>query len=335
MRAKSLPVSLFLFVLLLHAPVFGQGNLSLEELEEQYNVYSQIANDPDIFWFVSPEDRSGRYMSAQQFEDKMVERIMLMGEATLEVKVAAIMHFVNASQKVKANLRTNLLPNLAVQIKEHTNSPDQYVNVNHLNSLASDSAPSSQNVPGGAASDKNSGAPNGDLNTASNDSYVSCPKTQPGDRSTFKAYPYDQASGGTYRRCVYFGNGYLKLEEPYVNGKLDGLRTTYTWSNENKFSYASDRSNFANGKREGLQESYGLSKNGAVYRRSFTTYLDGMQHGDSAQWYESGQTSKETTFFEGKPILQYNYGKDGTLSYCTEWGSDRKPRNCETGKIRH
>ncbi|MBU1054460.1 MAG: hypothetical protein KKC46_11615 [Proteobacteria bacterium] len=360
MRVKSHLISLVCFVLLLSMPAFGQSNLSVEELKAQYKMYNDIANNPDIFWFIGFDDVPGKFVSRERFEKMMTEKIMLMGNITLEQKVAAMTHNINVSQKVKADLRIRVLPELEVLIKERENSSNPHINLNnntnHQTSDASSSGSSFNDLVGGMASeehlnpmsyesfvasskgtdikDSQRESYDGNWNNASNDNYSSCPKMKPDNRSSFRAYPNGQTSGNTYRNCAYFGNGYLQLEEAYVNGKREGLVTNYAWSNEHNFSYANQRTNYSNGKRNGIQDIYSVSKSGAVYRMRFTTYSDGIQHGDSAQWYDNGQTSKETNFFAGKPTLQYNYNRDGSLSYCTKWGSDHKPRNCKTGEIR-
>lgn len=363
MRVKSNLISLVCFVLFFSMPVLAQSNLSVQELKDQYNWYNKIVNDPDIFWIVSFDDyNQGKFVNREQFEKFIMQNFIIEGKETLEEKIAAMTYHTNVSQKVKADIRHNLLPELEFLIKERANSPNPHVNLNdntqhypndtssnsssfmdamaemssdeHLNALSFDNILASGNGGGTAIQDSQTDSYDGNWNNAGNDNYSSCPKTKPDDRSSFKAYPNGQTSGGTYRHCAYFGNGYLKLEDPYINGKRDGLQTIYTWSNKQNFSYVSQRTNYSNGKRNGLRDFYALSNNGAVYRTKFITYSDGMQHGDSAQWYDNGQTMKETNFFEGRATLQYNYKKDGSFNYCTKWDKDRTIRDCKTGKIR-
>ena len=350
MRIKRNLMGLVCFVLLLSMPAFGQSNLSLKELKDQYNFYNKIVNDPDIFWIIplkgvydiyyndyNPDrnDRNalpGNFISREKFEKLIVRKIIILSREPLEEKAAMITDHFNASQKAKEELRKTLLVDLEKLIRKHENSPNAHVNSNnsndqtnntssnspsfndtlekmtsdeHLSALSFDNIMASSN--GNAIQDSQIDSFDGNWNEAINDNYSSCPKTKPDDRSSFRAYPNGQTSGNTYRNCVYFGNGYLKREAPYVNGKLDGLKTSYIWSDEYNSSYASTRENYSNGKRNGLYETYLMSRKGAVYRMLLTTYSDGMQHGDGTQWYENGQTKSEEKYFEGKIVLQHNY----------------------------
>jgi antitoxin component YwqK of YwqJK toxin-antitoxin module len=335
----------------------------VQELKEQYDAYNRIVNDPDIFWIVPLNfDDTGKFISREQFEAIMMQKLILEGKQTLQEKIAAMTYHISASQRVKADIRNNLLPELEILIKERTNSPNPNINLNnntahypnntssnshsfdnvlnkltsdeHLDELSFDKILAQSNGAGTVIQNTQIESFDGGWDSAGSDNYSSCPKKKPDDRSSFRAYPNGQTSGNTYRNCVYFINGYLSREEPFVNGKLDGLKTSYIWSNKYNFPYVSTRTNYSNGKRNGLEEIYSLAKNGAVYRMRLTTYSDGMQHGDSVQWHENGQTSNETKYLEGKAVLQYNYNKEGSFIYCTKWGNDKNPRDCKTGKIR-
>lgn len=362
-------LSLVFFVLLLNMPAIAQSNLSVQELKDQYNFYNKIANDPDIFWVVSLDESiqntnlkysrldRGKFVNRDQFEAFIMRKLMLEGKNTLQDKVRVTASHINLSQKIKADLRSNLLYDLEFEIRERGSQVDSnnseyqpsdssssgssfgdvVKNISsdeYLATLTIDNVLPPSNGGGIAIADSQTSSYDGNWNEAINDNYSSCPKTKPDDRSSFKAYSNGQTSGSTYRYCAYFGNGYLKLEEPYVNGKKDGLQTVYTWSNKYNFSYTSTRTNYSNGKRDGLMEFYTVAKNGAVYRMRLTTYSDGLRHGDSVQWYDNGQTMKETNFFQDKTTLQYNYNKDGSFSYCTKWDNDRTIRDCKTGKKR-
>jgi len=372
MQKKHGLLSLVFIVLLFSILAFGQTNLSVQELKEQYNFFNRIANDPDIFWIRHTDvnemfrdadihhDRDlaqGKFISRADFDKIILNRVIIEGEGTIEHKVEIISSHIRASQIVKANLRKGLLPDLKELIKKRENSSNPNTNLNdntyhqqnnsssidvleritsdeHLNALSFDNILSSSNGGGIAIQDTQVDSFDGDWNNATNNNYSSCPKTKPDDRSSFKAYPNGQNSGDTYRYCFYFGNGYLKREEPYVNGKLDGLKTTYSWSKEYNFSYASYRENYSKGKRNGLYEYYGLTRAGAVYRLTLETYSEGIQHGDASQWYENGQTKNDSKFFQGKIVLQYNYREDGTFTYCTKWDNKGHPFDCKTGKRR-
>lgn len=372
MRVKSNFISLMCFVLFFSMPAFAQTNLSVQELKEQYNFYDKMANDPDVFWIAStdihelqsalltPSDADfarGKFISREVFEKIMKENVMILEERSLEVRVALITHIINISQSVKANIRSDLLPDLEKIIKKRQNSVNPDYNYSeatwheptastsfdaleritsdeHLESLNFDKILAQNNGGGTSIQDSQTGSFDGNWSDAINDNYSNCPKTKPDDRLSFRAYPNGQTSGDTYRECAYFGNGHLKREAPYVNGKLEGLKTTYTWSNEYNSSYASTRENYSNGKRNGLYETYLMSGRGAVYRMYMATYSDGVQHGDASQWYENTQTKSDEKFFNGKIVLQHNYREDGTFLYCTKWDADRTVRDCITGKRR-
>jgi antitoxin component YwqK of YwqJK toxin-antitoxin module len=279
------------------------------------------------------------------------------GQSTLQEKTDSMVAHIRASQRVKNDIRNNLLPNLRKTIKEHENSFNQNTNYNdgtfhpvnsapfdklmekltsdeHLESLNFDNILAQNNGGGTSIQDSQMDSFDGNWGDAINDNYSSCPKKQPDNRSSFRIYPNGQTSGNTYRLCAYFKNGHLSREGIYVNGKRDGLQTYYFWSKEFNFPYVQKRENYSNGIRDGLLEYYSLTKNGAVYRKSFTTYSDGLQHGDGSQWYENGNTKKDSKYFNGKIVLQHNYRRDGSFSYCTEWRADRKPRDCKTGELR-
>lgn len=380
MRVKSNLIGLICFVLFFSMPVFAQTNLSVQELKEQYNLYDKIANDPDIFWIPTFEDKrdedynhsdedgddSGMFVNREGFEKYIEEKVIYAGNIPLQEIMKVKLHHINLSQGVKANLRSNLLPDLEKIIKKRQNSVNPNYNYyegtwheptastdfdnilenmtsdEHLDSLNFDKILAASNGTGtSGASGTGTAIQNtqidsfdGNWSDAINDNYSSCPKTKPDDRLSFRAYPNGQTSGNTYRYCVYFGNGYLKREEPYVNGKLDGLKTSYIWSDEYNVPYHSTRENHSNGKRDGLFETYLMSRKGVVYRMELATYSDGMLHGDGTQWYENGQTRTNIKYLQGKVVLQHNYREDGTFLYCTKWDADRTVRDCITGKRR-
>ena len=344
--------------------------LSLQELKDQYSFFNKIANDSDVFWIRSNDEQEierdldvhhdldlakGKFITREQFDKLIVNRIMIEGTGNSEDKIKLISAHIRASQIIKANLREELLPNIKQLIRKRESATNQNTSSNnnnfqqnntsfddvlqdltsdeHLNSLSFDNILSA-NGEGTAIQDNQVDSFDGDWNDALNDNYTSCPKTKPDNRSSFRAYPNGQNTGNTYRYCNYFKNGHLQREEPYVNGKLDGLKTIYSWSNKYNFSYVSYRENYSNGKRDGLYEYYRLTKNGAVYRASLNTYSDGVLHGDAAQWYENGQTKSNSNHFNGKIKLQYNYREDGTFSYCTKWNDKGYPYDCKTGKRR-
>ncbi|NNJ91785.1 MAG: hypothetical protein HKP55_08930 [Gammaproteobacteria bacterium] len=370
MRAKFQLTIVFFFFFLLGLPAFSQSDSSIKELKEQYNLFNKIANNSDIFWVVQTDhnefDRDlshgldpvfarGKFVNRSEFEAFIGLILVRNPEITLEEKVNLMTGHINASKKIKEKLRNKVLPDLEKLIKKRENSVNHNTNASSYNPSNSSSFDSvlenmtssehldslnfdkilAQNSGGGTAIQNNRrDSFDGNWNDAINDNYTSCPKIKPDNRSSFRAYPNGQTSGNTYRECAYFKSGDLKLETSFLNGKQEGLRTEYSWSSKFNFAHVSYRTNYSNGKRNGLMEHYALTKNGAVYRKWFTTYSDGKQHGDGAEWYENGQTRKETTYFQGKPVLQYNYRKDGTFTYCTKWDADRTVRDCKTGKRR-
>lgn len=329
---------------------------SIEDKIAYYQTLEAAINNDNLIFIPVANSVTEDSITAEALQHRLMQELIEAGEYSHEKLLSTYSLFVAASNVTKQRIKNGVLPELKFEIESLTTYPNNRVTINedvsssdnrsfagfvsdissdeYLDTLAFDNVISPSNGGGTAIQDSQMDSFDGNWNEAINDNYSSCPKTKPDDRSSFKAYPNGQTSGGTYRNCAYFKNGYLRLEEPYVNGKKDGLQTVYTWSNKYNFSYVYTRINYTNGKRNGLMDFYSLTKNGAVYRMRFTTYVDGTQHGDSAQWYENGQTMKETNFFQGKATLQYFYRKDGSFAYCTEWRSDRKPGNCKTGKLR-
>ena len=371
MKRKMSHLSIVIVFLIFTIPSFCQTNLSDQGLKNQYDFYHKIANDPDIFWVVSTDIREidrdlsihhdldlakGKFVTREQFDKLIVNRIMIEGTGYSEDKIKLISAHIRASQIIKGNIREELLPNIRKLIQKRENSSNQNTNLSnnnyhqqnntsfddvldrltsdeHLDALSFDNILSS-NQAGTDIQDSQVDSFDGDWNDSINNNYSSCPKTKPDNRSSFKAYPNGQNSGNTYRYCYYFKNGYLKREEPYKNGKLDGLKTSYSWSKKYNFSYISYRENYSNGKRNGLYEYYRLTKNGAVYRASLNTYSDGILHGDAAQWHENGQTKSNSNHINGRVVLRYNYREDGTFTYCTKWNDKGYPYDCKTGKRR-
>ncbi len=54
MQKKYFQLSLVFIVLLLSILAFGQTNLSVQELKQQYSFFNRIANDSDVFWINQP-----------------------------------------------------------------------------------------------------------------------------------------------------------------------------------------------------------------------------------------------------------------------------------------
>ena len=327
--------------------------LDVREIAPVFNIV------PDI------DIARGKFIHRAKLEKMVMEKLLFEGKGTLQDMIDFMADHIRASEVAKNELRKKLLPDLKKEIKKRENSANPHMNLNyntyhrpnntpskeeqfdnflnkvtsdeHMNALNFDNILAASNGTSGtgtAIQNTQIGSFDGNWSDAISDNYSSCPKTKPDDRLSFRAYPNGETSGNTYRNCVYFNNGYLKREEPYINGKLDGLKTSYSWSKEYNSSYASTRENYSNGERNGLYETYSMSKTGAVYRSYFVTYSNGMKHGDSAMWYENGQTKAETKYLQDKPDLQYNYNKDGKFTYCTKWDHEGYPMDCKTMKRR-
>lgn len=322
-------VCLCVFLLLMCSPVQSSDSSDLKYLKQHYKELNEVVNNPNLY--IPPEGYwpNGRpeIWTRQKLKEKVIESLILKKGKYYTVNdfKNELANVLTACQLTENYIKHEYLPRLEDEIRSKTAALNQSRN-------GSDS-----NIPGTfdklVDEDHLAAISFNNMNKVIKDNSC-CPMTNPGDKKSYKLYPNGQSSGRTFLLCKYSGNGYLQLEQPWVNGKVDGLVTNYRFDKKSGIHYWSERANWSCGKRDGITENYKLSKSGAVYRLMMTTYADGKKHGDSAQWYDNGQTKLTVNYFQGDPTVKYNYKRDGSLAYCTKWGSDRRPRDCKTGKLR-
>ncbi|WDP89285.1 MAG: hypothetical protein HUN04_05905 [Desulfobacter sp.] len=338
---------------------------SLAELEKRYNSYKNVVLDSNAL--IIPDNyteylelgltgnkcftdlRTG-IQKRHLVEEQVMECVMSDPMVQHRAYDAFMFSIIAGSNSIKNDLIKNDIPELQRKIaqlkqqqKNGSNSDgsfretmDNLTSDSHLSSTSFsniESVISGPNQSGTSISSSQISSFDRGWDDTSNSGYGGgCPKVNPGSKTQFKLYPNGQNSGRTYLLCGYFRDGDINFEKPYRQGKVDGK--FIAWSKTNGTHYVRERSNWLQGKLSGLKETYLLSKTGAVYRQKMMTYANGIQHGDSASWYDNGHTQNETNYFNGKATLQYNYNRDGSFSYCTKWGSDGRPRDCKTGKLR-
>jgi len=102
-----------------------------------------------------------------------------------------------------------------------------------------------------------------------------------------------------------FGNGQIRVEFTFKNGKPDGLYTSW-YENGQKF----EEGTYKNGKRERKwtvwYESGKLGGKG--------TYKDGKWDGLVTEWHENGQKWEEETWKDGKFIERIRWDEYGNVT---------------------
>lgn len=158
-----------------------------------------------------------------------------------------------------------------------------------------------------------------------------CPKQNPGNIFENKWDNNNNPKDGAYILCNYFHDGALSYQAQYANNKKEGLILMYQ---NNAGHRLANSIRYSDGKRNGITETYAHDKNKYYLLRMTSYNKDKATH--SKQWYSNGKTSRETTYDEeGKAHIQYNYAKNGKLTYCTEWNDKRQPMDCKTKIVRH
>lgn len=311
---KTITATTLIFI----ATSFQANAASLAELEKQHALYVDLVRDPNVVLVPIPItsqnydifppcfDTQRGWYKKNELEDR-IQRCLLDSphQPTDQAYEAFFTLIQMGSNKEKNYLIQNDIPQLETQIAQLRASSVNWQNPKPIN-------PSqvTQFDPG----------------------WDGCPPQRPGNRSVVKYYPNNQNTGRTYLECKYFTNGAINYEKKFVNGKLEGKVTV--WNQRNGVHYVSNRSNYKNGQLHGMKEYYMYSNSYGVFRQKLTTYANGQQHGDSAVWWDNGNLKSETNFFQGKPTKANNYRQDGSFSYCTKWGNDGRPRDCQTGNLR-
>lgn len=337
---------------------------SLAELEKKYNSYKNFVLDSNAI--IIPDDYidffdgglTGRCFedlipgikNRNVFEEHVMECVMANPMISPQAYDAFMFSIVAGSNSIKNDLIKNDIPELQrkiAQLKQQQNNGsnsggsfretmDNLTSDSHLssNSFSNiDSVVSDPNQSGTSISSSQISAFDRGWDDSSNSGYGGgCPKVKPGNKTQFKIYPNGQNSGRTYLSCGYFRDGDINYEKHYKQGKLDGK--SIVWAKKNGTHYVRERSNYSQGRLNGLKEDYKISRSGAIYRQHMKTYSNGVEHGDSVLYYDNGQPDTETNFFNGKPTIKYKYDKDGSLLSCTKYGADGRAIDCKTGKRR-
>lgn len=103
---------------------------------------------------------------------------------------------------------------------------------------------------------------------------------------------------GTDVRCVYFGkDGPLNEQRPNVNNKQHGVFITYAMNGD--IRYLSNKKNYVNGQKHGIEESYTINDNGRHYLSFLDTYANGIKEGVSKRWViaKNGKISLESVTY--------------------------------------
>lgn len=327
MRVKSILISLVCFVLFFSMPIIAQNNLSVQELKDQHAYYTKVVSDPNIFWMLSLNDGDnlGTFISRERFEAMVTSQIMLLGDITMEQKVAAMTYHINASQKVKADLRRNMIPNLEFLIRERANSPNPNINLNdntyHSTNNDSSSNSSFDSVLSSISSDQH-------LSDISYDNVISeefhsepsssqCPEWRPNNYSGYRYDTNNNPNDNTYNECNYFKNGRLSYQMPYVNGQKNGIVLKY---NDSPSYMLAARLQYSNGKKNGIEEMWmANSKSGHIWRTQKNEYTDGLKHGEQLKFHENGVPRRSVMMNYGKATYNCSYDKNGKQLSCASY----------------
>ncbi len=308
---------------------------SLEELQEEYQHYQALVNNENVIWLSSPvavniagvpSVKEGTH-DRKKLQELIRTRILTKRGLTYDDYLSAWALIQDMSNQTKKRVREVLLPQLASQIKElggTINPANEVVVTGDSFSDVMDSLTSDEHLS--------------DLSFSNMDDVIStnckCQKMNPGNKSIRKIYPNGRNSGSTYIKCGYHRNGTLDYEMSYVNGKLDGLFVDWNYDNRYGIHYVSKEENYSVGKLHGKKMTYKLSRSGDVYKHKLLRYSYGDLNGTSETYYENGETQEVTEYENGRAIRSNKFHKDGSFSHCTEWGDDRRPRDCTTGRLR-
>ena len=137
--------------------------------------------------------------------------------------------------------------------------------------------------------------------------------------------PNDQ----TYISCLYFKDYNLKVQIPYTNGNIDGVRLDHLQYKECGGRVLTSRRIYRNGQRV-FAWSYGCNtKTGNVYKRSMTSYSNGKKT-NVTHWHSNGVKEGYTDYKpNGRPDITYVYRRDGSLAFCKQYDSNGNSRPCK------
>lgn len=332
-----------LIVFLVQSPVLAQ---TLEELQQEHALLTQAVNDPDLIWipksFLWPE----KFMTRQQLEERVMTILISKKIYSHEKYFKTILTAVELSKETKKLVLLQTIPELEADIRVLTQQQNDHLDPDggSQQSQNADNAIASSSSFANTLNEITSSdhleqlsldniLNNTSVNNDASDLGDCAMKNPEGDkRGNIRFYPNREDARGTYLLCKYDNTGHLSSEQRFLNNVKVGLQTNYRYDSIFSTHYPTRRTQYADGKMNGLDEAYRISKSGAVYRAYQTAYADGQKHGDSVQYYESGRERSSTSYFMGAPQKKYQYRKDGSLSLCTKYDPDGRPVDCRTGR---
>lgn len=100
--------------------------------------------------------------------------------------------------------------------------------------------------------------------------------------------------GKTGYSQMYHESGYLMAKGKYINQQKDS-----TWIYFDDRGIVSSQEDYKNGKLHGLQVVYYEPVNGKYLVASYTTWKDGLRHGDFKKYHPNMQLESEGTYVDG------------------------------------
>ncbi len=341
----------------------------LEELKQDYQAMKNAVNNPDLIWIPMDFDNHPSVMTFSQLEKKVQEELLGTESGNIEDDiaqyVAVLLRAVEFSKITKKKVKEELLPTMALKIKELEAKQIRYSRPEMLSGWGTTDkmeglaeAELVGNVWESGHNDRhdrdrsvfdaqtssfdkieqnNQSDVNGynrristaDMQTSSfdeEDYYYGCPKKNPNDN--YSTIFYQKGNKKNYRYCSYWA-GYLKKEIPYVDGKTHGVVFSYVYVKDLNLYYLRTRSNYSNHKLNGIKDTYSHTKAGKVYPSHENNYVDDKLHGYQIERWDNGRIKTEYKYFMGTRLKGKYYNRKGEMVGCHEWDSQGKnKRSC-------
>jgi len=323
---------------------------TLKEKQELYWNLDRLVNSSDFVLIppLYPSDdpfKGLRIFTREQYQQYLFEAFP---NTTFRQKNDLFILAVEQSDQVKSQIRERTLPQLANEIRSMLDAPagdsadsgsgsfrDLMDNLTDDDRLAANSF---QNIDEVVGNSSNGGTPIPDSGSSSFDRGWSdtaaeqyedgCPKINTRSSTSWRLYPNGIESGYTYTKCNYYGDKRLASEIPFVNKKVDGTKVLYGINRKHNIHYVSERGTFTKGKRDGMTETYKVSKTGAVIRNWYRTYKDNVVNGTSVNFHDNGQEHIVETVVNGYTIRRIIYKPNGEMSSCNDRVSQKKWKRC-------
>lgn len=348
MKRSQLNKSIVLLVLFFSMQVvLGE---TLKEKQDLYWSLDRLVNSSEFILIppLYPADdalKGLRIFTREQYQQYLFEAFP---DTTFSQKNDMFMLAVEQSDQVKSQIRERTLPQLAGEIRSMLDAPsgnssdpgsgsfrdlmDRLTDDEHM------ATNSFQNIDEVVGNSNNGGTPIPDSRSSSfdrgwDDSAAEqyedgCPKLNTRGSTSWRLYPNGIESGYTYIKCNYFKDKRLASEIPFVNGKVDGTKVFYQVDRKHNIHYVSERGTFTNGKRDGMTETYKVSKTGAVIRNWYRTYKNDVVNGTSVNFHDNGQEHIVETVVNGYTTRRVIYKANGEMSSCNDRVSQKKWRSC-------